>query len=105
MSRCFWNLRMVIGPRVQLKTDEMMVRMLAYLGATQGQITGYEDQRRRWGQGSSHLSVLACNRKNLLKLDLGKAGMRKALGTPNASCCLGWDQITAGQSTPGLCPA
>jgi hypothetical protein len=46
-----------------------MMRMLRYLGATQEQIAEYEDQRRRWGQGSVHVTVWAANRKNLLRID------------------------------------
>jgi hypothetical protein len=49
--------------------DETMVRLLRYVGGTEEQIADYEDQRRRWGQGSVHVSVLRGNRKNLLKLD------------------------------------
>jgi hypothetical protein len=60
------------GPWVHVGGDETMVRMLMYLGATQEQIAQYEDQRRRSGQGSVHVNLLAANRKNLLKVDWSK---------------------------------
>jgi hypothetical protein len=47
-----------------------MIRMLRYLGANREQIAMYEDQRRRWGQGSVRLSALGANRKNRLRLGL-----------------------------------
>jgi hypothetical protein len=52
--------------------DETMVRMLRYLGGTEKQITDYEDQRRRWGQGSVHVNLLSVNRRNLLRVDWSK---------------------------------
>jgi hypothetical protein len=48
---------------VHVGNDETMVRMLRYLGGTDEQIAQYEDMRRRWGQGSVHLSVLGANRR------------------------------------------
>jgi hypothetical protein len=45
--------RPVLGPWVHVGTDETMIRMLRYLGATEEQIADYEDQRRRWGRGAS----------------------------------------------------
>jgi hypothetical protein len=59
----------VLGPWVHVSNDDTMMRMLRYLGATQEQIAEYEDQRRRWGQGSVHVTVWAANRKNLLRID------------------------------------
>jgi hypothetical protein len=61
-----------LSPYRDVASDETLVRMLRYLGATEEQIADYEDQRRRWGQGSVHVTVLAANRKNLLKLDWSK---------------------------------
>jgi hypothetical protein len=43
--------------------DETLVRLMRYLGATDEQIADYEDQRRRWGQGSIHVNLLGANRK------------------------------------------
>jgi hypothetical protein len=62
----------VLGPWVHVSNDDTIMRMLRYLGATQKQIAEYEDQRRRWGQGSVHVMVLAANRKNLLRIDWSK---------------------------------
>jgi hypothetical protein len=62
----------VLGPWVHVGTDETMVRMLRYLGATPEQIADYEDQRRRWGQGSLHINLLSLNRRNLLRVDWSK---------------------------------
>jgi uncharacterized protein (DUF2126 family) len=64
--------RTVLGPWVHVGNDETMVRMLRYVGATQEQIAEYEDRRRRWGQGSVHITVIGANRKNLLRLDWRK---------------------------------
>lgn len=61
----------VLGPWVHVGTDETMVRMLRYLGGTQEQIAQYQDQRRRWGQGSVHVKLVP-NRKNLLRIDWSK---------------------------------
>jgi hypothetical protein len=62
----------VLGPWRHVDGDETMVRMLRYLGGTEKQITDYEDQRRRWGQGSVHVNLLSVNRRNLLRVDWSK---------------------------------
>jgi hypothetical protein len=64
--RLHLDCRRILGPWVHVDGDE---RLLRYVGGTEEQIADYEDQRRRWGQGSVHVSVLRGNRKNLLKLD------------------------------------
>ena len=62
----------VLGPWVHVANDEVLIRMVTYLGATDQQVADYEAQRRSWGQGSVHISVLGGNRKNLLKIDWSK---------------------------------
>jgi hypothetical protein len=61
-----------LSPYRDVGSDETLVRLIRYLGATDEQIADYEDQRRRWGQGSLHVTLLGANRKNLLKLDWSK---------------------------------
>jgi hypothetical protein len=61
-----------LSPYRDVASDETLVRLIRYLGATDEQIANYEDQRRRWGQGSVHVTVHAANRKNLLKLNWSK---------------------------------
>jgi hypothetical protein len=62
----------VLGPWVHVSGDETMVKVLRYLGAMREQVADYEDKRRRWGQGSVHISLLGANRKNLLKIAWAK---------------------------------
>jgi hypothetical protein len=38
------------------------------LGATDEQVASFEDDLRRWGQGSVHMRLLP-NRRNLLRID------------------------------------
>ncbi len=61
----------VLGPWLHVPSDETMVRMLRYLGATDEQIADFEDTRRKWGQGTSRVT-LAPLRRNLLKVDWSK---------------------------------
>ncbi len=61
----------VLGPWLHVPSDETMVRMLRYLGATDEQIADFEDTRKKWGQGSTRVT-LAPLRRNLLKVDWSK---------------------------------
>jgi hypothetical protein len=42
-----------LSPYRDAASDETLVRLMRYLGATDEQIADYEDQRRRWGQARS----------------------------------------------------
>jgi hypothetical protein len=60
-----------LSPYRDVASDETLVRLIRYLGATQEQVAQYETDRRRWGQGSVHVTLLP-RRKNLLQLDWSK---------------------------------
>jgi hypothetical protein len=50
---------------------ETLRKMMRYLGATGEQMASFEDDLRRWGQGSVHIRLLP-NRRNLLKIDYSR---------------------------------
>jgi hypothetical protein len=60
-----------LGPRITFASAETLEKALRYLGATDEQIEEYRSDLRRWGQGSTHITLLP-NRKNLLRIDFGK---------------------------------
>jgi hypothetical protein len=46
----------------------VLEKALVYLGITQEQLTDDQDGMRRWGQGTSKLTIQP-HRKNLLRID------------------------------------
>lgn len=61
----------VLGPWVAVASDETLLRLMAYLGATPEQLAAHQRDQKAWGQGSSNMRLLP-HRKNLLKIDWGK---------------------------------
>ena len=62
------NAKTALGPRTKFASAETLNRAMIYLGATEAQMTYHRDTLRRWGQGSSHIT-LQPRRKNLLQID------------------------------------
>jgi recombinational DNA repair protein (RecF pathway) len=65
------DLKRALGSWVTFASGEVLERALLYLGMTWEQLAEHQDTMRRWGQGSSRLTVQP-NRRNLLRLDYAK---------------------------------
>ena len=59
--------RTSLGPFVPVQSAETLRRLLAYLGATPGQLADFESGVCRWGQGTVKFTLQPC-RKNLLRI-------------------------------------
>jgi hypothetical protein len=54
-----------------IESLETLRKMMRYFGATDEQMVSFEDDLRRWGQGSMHMRLLP-NRRNLLRIDYSR---------------------------------
>jgi hypothetical protein len=63
--------KIALGPWQNFASAERLDRALVYLEATEEQMQEFRDALRRWGQGSSHIT-LQPRKKNLLKIDWSK---------------------------------
>jgi len=59
--------RTILGQYVKVQNVETLRRMLTYLGATSEQLADLASSYRRWGQGTTRITLLP-GRKNLLCL-------------------------------------
>ena len=62
------DLRTVLGPWVRFASGDVLERALVYLGMISEQLEEHRDGMRRWGQGTSKLTIQP-HRKNLLRID------------------------------------
>jgi hypothetical protein len=59
--------RTPISPFVTMKSYDTLLRLLRYVGATDGVIAEVERDHRRWGRGTVYVDLLP-GRKNLLRI-------------------------------------
>jgi hypothetical protein len=59
--------RTMLGPMVKVQSAETLRRLMSYLGATRAHLAELEDCIRRWGQGTTQITLVP-GRKNLLRL-------------------------------------
>ena len=59
--------RTIISPILRIANQNMLIRALRYVGATNAEITEVDDRIRRWSRGSVMIS-LTPGRRNLLRI-------------------------------------
>jgi hypothetical protein len=75
--RLHTDLEKALGPWLVFAWGEVLEKALVYLGMTTEQLDEHRDGMRRWGQGTSKLTIQP-HRKNLLRTDYRRIWVQAA---------------------------